>query len=205
MNSTLLFLSGSGDGSARFWYVHVLQRAHLLINNLTRDRKGSCVAILKGHERRITCLKIWTGRLFTGSQDKTVRVWTRTGQCLQVLSDHDYQACSLRIWKGLLAGSGWWDKRVCIWTESGLCVHTAKTEGSWVIPLRVWKGYLCAGTSQGIQLIECRTDGTEAKTAEAKNPPAVVVEEDSATTNTKGEKDKQQYSLTSILKWWKGK
>jgi WD40 repeat protein len=38
-------------------------------------RTGDCTHIMKEHDQAVSCLAVWNNRLYSGSWDKTIRVW----------------------------------------------------------------------------------------------------------------------------------
>jgi hypothetical protein len=67
-----------------------------------------CAHVLRGHRAWVTALALFEDRLYSGSLDKTVRVWSRDAQCLQVLTGHACGLHALISWRGRLrAGTEW--------------------------------------------------------------------------------------------------
>lgn len=79
------------------------------------------VSILIGHERHVISLSASATRLYSGSLDKTIKVWDlKTLQCIETLSEHKSAVTSVLCWdQNLLSCS--LDKTVKVWaaTESG--------------------------------------------------------------------------------------
>lgn len=76
------FVSSSKDGDARIWDV-ILRKS----------------IVLAGHTLAVTCVK-WggDGKIYTGSQDCTVRVWeSEQGKCIRTLKKHGHWVNSLAL------------------------------------------------------------------------------------------------------------
>ncbi|KAF8663216.1 hypothetical protein HU200_055820 [Digitaria exilis] len=79
------------------------------------------VSILSGHQRAVISLSISATRLYSGSLDKTIKVWDlMTLQCVQTLSEHKAAVTSVLCWGEKLLSCSL-DKTVKVWTlsESG--------------------------------------------------------------------------------------
>lgn len=77
------FVSSSKDGDARVWDIYLRR----------------CVLCLSGHTLAVTCVK-WggNGRIYTGSQDCTIKVWeTQHGGLIHVLKGHGHWVNSLAL------------------------------------------------------------------------------------------------------------
>ncbi|KAF0916031.1 hypothetical protein E2562_000660 [Oryza meyeriana var. granulata] len=76
------------------------------------------VAILSGHERPVISLGVSATRLYSGSLDKTIKVWDLdTLQCVQTLSKHKAAVTSVLCWDGKLLSCSL-DKTIKIWATS---------------------------------------------------------------------------------------
>jgi len=76
------------------------------------------VSILTGHERPVVSLSISAMRLYSGSLDKTIKVWDlMTLQCVQTLSEHKAPVTSVLCWDDKLLSCSL-DKTVKLWTHS---------------------------------------------------------------------------------------
>ncbi|KAK2079450.1 hypothetical protein QBZ16_003142 [Prototheca wickerhamii] len=83
------------------------------------SQRWRCVGVLSGHERAIRALAASDGRLFSGSDDATVRVWdASTLECLAVLRGHSDNVRVLCAIPGTLF-SGAWDRTVMAWCVDG--------------------------------------------------------------------------------------
>ncbi|MBS0649696.1 MAG: WD40 repeat domain-containing protein, partial [Verrucomicrobia bacterium] len=76
---------------------------------------GQLIHNLKGHKRPISSLSVKDGMLFSGSYDRTIKVWDLgTGQLLQSLDSHKGLVSCLSVKDGMLI-SGSSDKKIKIW------------------------------------------------------------------------------------------
>ncbi|OIW20558.1 hypothetical protein TanjilG_14957 [Lupinus angustifolius] len=78
-------------------------------------------ASLKGHSHGVVSLVVGANRLYSGSMDNTIRVWSlETLQCLQTLTEHTSVVMSILCWDQFLLSCSL-DKTVKVWfaTESG--------------------------------------------------------------------------------------
>ncbi|KAM0888645.1 hypothetical protein ACQ4PT_028222 [Festuca glaucescens] len=115
-----MLFAGMGDGRIMAWEFPAKE------NNL------GPVAILSGHERQVISLSVSATRLYSGSLDKTIRVWDlKTLQCVQTLSEHKAAVTSVLCWDQKLLSCSL-DKTVKIWsaTEAGnlQVMHTHSEE-----------------------------------------------------------------------------
>lgn len=96
------FCTGHEDGSIILWSV------------------SPCQPVLRmvGHQAAVTCLEIdAAGRLLSGSEDQTLRIWETTlGQCLFVLDGPTSWLTSCAVSQdGRWAAAGGYDCRLCLW------------------------------------------------------------------------------------------
>ncbi|KAF0933273.1 hypothetical protein E2562_017062 [Oryza meyeriana var. granulata] len=78
-------------------------------------------ASLVGHQLAVVSLVVGAMRLYSGSMDKTIRVWDlATLQCIQTLSDHSGVVMSVLCWDQFLLSCSL-DQTIKVWaaTESG--------------------------------------------------------------------------------------
>ena len=117
-----LLFSGSDDGTVRAWCPRTL----------------TCVATLRGHEDNVRVLAATAAAggqpgaettpplLFSGSWDRTVRVWClRTLRCVRVLRGHGEAVLALAVGRRCVA-SGSYDASVRLWDLAGI---VAQEEG----------------------------------------------------------------------------
>ncbi|TVU21452.1 hypothetical protein EJB05_31085, partial [Eragrostis curvula] len=104
-----MLFAGTGDGRIVAW------------NFSSKEISVEPVAILSGHERPVISLSVSTTSLFSGSLDKTIKVWDLTTlQCVQTLCEHKAAVTSVLCWDQKLLSCSL-DKTVKVWTlsESG--------------------------------------------------------------------------------------
>ncbi|RCV25028.1 hypothetical protein SETIT_5G133600v2 [Setaria italica] len=104
-----MLFAGTGDGRIIAWKFP------------SKESNIEPVAILSGHQRAVISLSISATRLYSGSLDKTIRVWDlMTMQCLQTLSEHKAAVTSVLCWEDKLLSCSL-DRTVKVWTlsESG--------------------------------------------------------------------------------------
>ncbi|KAH8900609.1 hypothetical protein GQ53DRAFT_863078 [Thozetella sp. PMI_491] len=100
------------------------------------DGWSACLTTLEGHSNDWVCLVAWSndGRLASGSEDKTIKIWDpTTGYCIVTLEGHSGRVCSV-AWSndGRLA-SGSDDKTIKIWDPTtGHCIATLEGHSGWV-------------------------------------------------------------------------
>jgi len=76
------FASSSKDGTVKIWDVTL----------------GRCISTLSGHTASVTCLR-WGGAdlIFTGSQDKTIKMFNTQGKLCKTLEGHSHWINSLAL------------------------------------------------------------------------------------------------------------
>ncbi|XP_006645585.1 zinc finger CCCH domain-containing protein 17-like [Oryza brachyantha] len=101
-----MLFAGTGDGRIMAW-------------KFPADKSDfGPVAILSGHERPVISLCVSTTKLYSGSLDKTIKVWDlKTLQCVQTLSKHKAAVTSVLCWDEKLLSCSL-DKTVKIWASS---------------------------------------------------------------------------------------
>jgi len=80
---------------------------------------------LSGHTDWVNCMIVSGGRLYSGSEDNTIRVWDMsTLECVRTLSGHThYVECMIVSGDRLYSGS--WDSTIRVWDMNTLeCVRT---------------------------------------------------------------------------------
>ena len=88
-----LSCAGSADGTVRAWDVRA---PHFKLRG-----------VLKGHEGVVYCLLVVKDKLFSGSADRTLRVWdTTTFACEATLADNPSTLLSLAATQGFVYASG---------------------------------------------------------------------------------------------------
>uniref|UniRef100_N1R5L9 Zinc finger CCCH domain-containing protein 17 n=1 Tax=Aegilops tauschii TaxID=37682 RepID=N1R5L9_AEGTA len=97
-----------------------------------KEINSELVAILAGHDRHVISLAVSATRLYSGSLDKTIRVWDlKNLQCVQTLSEHKAAVTSVLCWDQKLLSCSL-DKTVKVWaaSESGSLqlMHTHSEE-----------------------------------------------------------------------------
>ncbi|XP_056878555.1 kinesin-like protein KIF21A isoform X2 [Takifugu flavidus] len=96
----------------------------------SRATKLQCVYIAEGHSKPVLCVDATDDLLFTGSKDRTCKVWNLvTGQEIMSLSDHPSSVVSVRYTSSLVftvstAYIKVWDIR-----DSAKCVRTLTSSG----------------------------------------------------------------------------
>ncbi|XP_044947638.1 zinc finger CCCH domain-containing protein 17-like, partial [Hordeum vulgare subsp. vulgare] len=106
-----------------------------------KDINSEPVAILAGHDSHVISLAVSATRLYSGSLDKTIRVWDlKNLQCVQTLSQHKAAITSVLCWGQKLLSCSL-DKTVKVWaaSESGdlQLMHTHSDEHgivAWACP-----------------------------------------------------------------------
>ncbi|PUZ58428.1 hypothetical protein GQ55_5G508700 [Panicum hallii var. hallii] len=104
-----MLFAGTGDGRIMAWKFP------------SKESNMEPVSILTGHQRPVISLSISATRLYSGSLDKTIKVWDlMTLQCVQTLSEHKAPVTSVLCWDEKLLSCSL-DKTVKLWTlsESG--------------------------------------------------------------------------------------
>eukprot|EP01065_Artemidia_motanka_P009613 TRINITY_DN14936_c1_g2_i1.p1 TRINITY_DN14936_c1_g2~~TRINITY_DN14936_c1_g2_i1.p1 ORF type:complete len:569 (+),score=103.95 TRINITY_DN14936_c1_g2_i1:116-1822(+) len=113
-------LTGSGSGNeVGIWDMGMLERG---------DRGTKCIkGTLTGHTSAVTCLQFDADRVYSGSLDSTVRLWSRAdNSCLRVLDGHTDKVWCVEYSGGRVV-SGSSDRTVRIWdTETGECLTSLK-------------------------------------------------------------------------------
>ncbi len=103
---------------------------------------------LKGHSEKVLALTVLPdGRLASGSDDKTIKLWDVTrGECVQTLSGHSYSVSALTLLSDGRLASGSWEKTIKLWdVKRGECVQTL-SESSYVNALTLLSdGRLASG------------------------------------------------------------
>ncbi|XP_044957207.1 zinc finger CCCH domain-containing protein 17-like, partial [Hordeum vulgare subsp. vulgare] len=116
----VMMFAGTADGRIKAWKFPA------------KDINSEQVAILAGHDRHVISLAVSTTRLYSGSLDKTIRVWDlKNLQCVQTLSEHKAAVTSELCWGQKLLSCSL-DKTVKVWvaSESGdlQLMHTHSEE-----------------------------------------------------------------------------
>jgi len=129
---------------------------------------STSVAVLEGHKHSVYCLS-WLqeeGILFSGSKDKSIRVWSlQNGSCLRVINKkqdlHKRGVISMDLLPHLnYLATGGLDKSLKLWdAETGECIKTEKkAHRGWVSCVRAGPHYLlCTGGDTKIKLWDTRT------------------------------------------------
>ena len=82
-----------------------------------KDQTGRTVHTLIGHEKEVTCLEVSDNIIFSGSDDRTIRIWDQNGSLQKTLSGHkETVTCLQVIGKTIISGSD--DKTICIWDQT---------------------------------------------------------------------------------------
>ncbi|KAI5005231.1 hypothetical protein ZWY2020_032474 [Hordeum vulgare] len=115
-----MLFAGTADGRIMAWKFPA------------KDINSEPVAILAGHDRHVISLAVSATRLYSGSLDKTIRVWDlKNLQCVQTLSEHKAAVTSVLCWGQKLLSCSL-DKTVKAWaaSESGdlQLMHTHSEE-----------------------------------------------------------------------------
>ncbi|XP_034529948.1 kinesin-like protein KIF21A isoform X2 [Notolabrus celidotus] len=106
-----------------------------VINPVTAPKNGKaaklqCVYVAEGHTKPVLCVDATDDLLFTGSKDRTCKVWNLvTGQEIMSLTDHPSSVVSVRYTSSLVftvstAYIKVWDIR-----DSAKCIHTLTSSG----------------------------------------------------------------------------
>uniref|UniRef100_A0AAQ4QZY1 Kinesin family member 21A n=1 Tax=Gasterosteus aculeatus aculeatus TaxID=481459 RepID=A0AAQ4QZY1_GASAC len=111
-----------------------IHRAQGVINPLknSHEAKLQCVYVAEGHTKPVLCVDATDDLLFTGSKDRTCKVWNLvTGQEIMSLADHPSSVVSVRYWNTLYIKV--WDIR-----DSAKCIRTLTSSG------QVGSGDICS-------------------------------------------------------------
>ncbi|XP_044467491.1 zinc finger CCCH domain-containing protein 48-like isoform X1 [Mangifera indica] len=104
-----LLLAGTQDGSILAWKFNAAANGF------------EPAASLKSHNLAVVSLVVGANRLYSGSMDNSIKVWSLgTLQCIQTLSEHTSVVMSLLCWDQFLLSCSL-DKTIKVWvaTESG--------------------------------------------------------------------------------------
>ncbi|KAM3347386.1 hypothetical protein ACQJBY_021376 [Aegilops geniculata] len=115
-----MLFAGTADGRIMAWKFPA------------KEINSEPVSILAGHDRHVISLAVSATRLYSGSLDKTIRVWDlKNLQCVQTLSEHKAAVTSVLCWDQKLVSCSL-DKTVKVWaaSESGnlQLMHTHSEE-----------------------------------------------------------------------------
>ena len=93
---------------------------------------NKCVQTLVGHSYRVRCLGILpNGQLISGSDDKTLKVWSN-GKEIRTLNAKRRDVICLKVLTGNRVASGT-NKDIFIWDiNTGECIRTLKGHTNWV-------------------------------------------------------------------------
>uniref|UniRef100_G3Q5K3 Kinesin family member 21A n=1 Tax=Gasterosteus aculeatus aculeatus TaxID=481459 RepID=G3Q5K3_GASAC len=98
----------------------------------SHEAKLQCVYVAEGHTKPVLCVDATDDLLFTGSKDRTCKVWNLvTGQEIMSLADHPSSVVSVRYWNTLYIKV--WDIR-----DSAKCIRTLTSSG------QVGSGDICS-------------------------------------------------------------
>ncbi len=87
----------------------------LLHKNAAKAHKNTAIAVLRGHTKDVNCLTINENKLYTGSNDNTIRIWnTETHEEIATLRGHTCGVLCLTLHENKLY-SGSYDKTIRIW------------------------------------------------------------------------------------------
>lgn len=109
---------------------------------------------MAGHEDwvRCVCFNPQCTLLFSGSLDKTIRVWSVQGNAIAAsatLSGHEAMVTSLVANQELLF-SGSFDTSIRVWSqETNECLHILRHHQDSVVALCLQKDHLFSGSSDG--------------------------------------------------------
>lgn len=139
-DGSIYVVSGGGEGLIRTWKYDSM------------GTKFDQIAVLEGHIRGILCMVLVGGNLWTGSNDKTIRVWqVDNGQCLGVLPIGSVVTCIEKIPPQMEGGepliaSGEEGGDVKIWNAQGelgaVLSHGTPQNPSFVSALRAFRDTL---------------------------------------------------------------
>lgn len=92
------------DGTIRCWVLN------------TASQNFEHVGTLSGHTAPVVTLQCASNKLYSGSMDKTIRVWdlTANGACIQTLSAHENVVMSLLCWDQYLISCSL-DNTIRVW------------------------------------------------------------------------------------------
>lgn len=137
----ILLVSGSGDGTIKFW----------------NGKTGQCLKTLEGHTSWVWCTVFSPDgqQLVTSSYDATLRIWQfQTGQCLKILHGHQSSTIAVAFSPdGKTIASSSFDTTIKLWdAKTGDCLQTLQGHEN-----AVWQ---IAFSSNGQQLVSCSYDHT---------------------------------------------
>ena len=115
---------------------------------LLEPPSGMHIATLQGHTQSLFCLTVDRNKLYSGSYDKTIRVWdTDTHRHIATLQGHtDPVQCLTVVGIGDKLYSGSWDKTIRVWDTdmhrhiATLQGHTDKVQGITVAGNKLYSG-----------------------------------------------------------------
>lgn len=121
---------------------------------------GECVQTLAGHTRKVTVLAVMPdGKLVSGSNDNTVRVW-ENDRCAFALVGHTDWVSALTVLSDGKLASGSWDKTVRVWDVASSACLLNIFAGSYVHALAALPDGKLASCSGDDKVRVWKEDGT---------------------------------------------
>lgn len=175
---TSLLFSASHDGTVRSWDRTILAQQ----------------TVFAGHEGKVWCLDVTADRLFSGSGDRTVRIWAAdSGKQLHVIQDHRTTISALRVMQGsngsvLATGSAGNTIRIYNVTETtAQCTTRLRGHQKGVFGIHMTHSFLIsASLDNTLKLWDWRQENALLATLVECDRNGMSLEETAPDSNTRG-------------------
>ncbi len=111
------------------------------------------LAVCKGHRRRVTSVCVTDGKIVSGSDDNTVRIWDMQGNQLAECRGHQGEVTSVCITADGKIVSGSRDKTVRVWDMQGNLLVGCSGSGGFISVCVTKEGRIVAGSNKGTMLV----------------------------------------------------